>query len=386
MNTISQGVRSRNGVLLVAILASALLYLLYQLYVDFSLGGNSWKQGDWLINELSGSIRRGLFGSALLRTSDVTGLSPLLLLISLQALFVTLIFVVVVIAALKLGMPDKLLLLLLSPGFLFLFWFNDPQGSVRKELLVYLAFLPLIVVALKGRGAPIAYLLSVIAYGMAVFAHEGTVFFLPFLLLAMWLVMPQDAGTAIRLTVLAVPSLLAIGGGLYAAMNTHTPDTSLICAQLVQRGLDPAICGGAIDYLQSTPEEAKVHPGNLLTTEFRSLLLIYAACLLSFRVMFQGSERFELWFVAILASGLVFLPLYVLAGDYGRWLNYHISSLTFVLLVFLLKWRPAWLYEAPRRLDFLCLLALNLVIGVSHSPGEMTDGLVVKVARLIYDL
>ena len=385
MNNISQAARSRNGILFIMILGSALLYVLYQLFVDFSLGGNSWKQGDWLINEISGPIRRGLLGSAILLFSDVVGLSPLLILISMQALFVTLIFTVVGVAALRLGIPDKLLLLLISPGFLILFWFNDPQGSVRKELLVYLAFLPLVVAALRNRGIPIAYVLSCIAYAMAVFAHEGTVFFLPFLWLAIFLVLPPNSSTQIRIAAMAVPSILAIVAGLYAAMNTHLPDTNQICAEVMQRGLDPAICDGAIDYLEHTPEEARMEPGRLLSAHFPSFVLIYAACLLSFRVVLQGSDRVGLWFIAVVSSGLAFLPLYVLAGDWGRWLNYHISSLTFVLLIFLLKRRPAWLYDAPQQMGYVCLLAVSLVVGVNHSPGEMIGGFLVNVALLIYN-
>lgn len=376
-------VRTRNGLILSTVLLVALAYLLYQLFVDFSLGGNSWKQGDWLINELSGPIRRGLFGSGLIHIADVFGWSPLALLIALQALMVFLIFAVLGVAALELRVPDKLLLILLSPGFLVLFWFNDPQGSVRKELLVYVAFLPLLVAAMRGRGERLACVLSGLAYAMAVAAHEGTVFFLPFLWVGMWLIMPRDASIALRLGVVVASGLLAFGGGLYAALNTHLADSGRICAQLVSRGLDPGVCDGAIAYLQSTPDEARMNPTRLFSDHFRSFLLIYAACLLSFRVLLQGSPRLEAWFVAVVASGLVFFPLYILAGDYGRWLNYHVSSLTFIALIMLLKWRPHWLYDSPRPLDFLCLLAMNMIIGVSHSPGEMTEGFIVSVVRLV---
>jgi hypothetical protein len=180
-------------------LGQLLFYLLYQLFLDFSLGGNNWKQGDWLINELSGPIRRGLFGSALLRISDVIGLNPLLLLILFQAAIVTLIFAVVGVSAFKLGAPDKVVLLLLSPAFVMFFWFNDPQGSVRKEILAYLAFLPLIVAAIRGRGSLLALALSITAYAIAMAAHEANVFFLPFLLVAMWLVFPPEATVKLRI-------------------------------------------------------------------------------------------------------------------------------------------------------------------------------------------
>ena len=89
MNPDARDLQTRNALLIAVILGTVLFYLLYQLFLDFSLGGNNWKQGDWLINELSEPVRRGLFGSAVLRISDVIGLNPLLLLILFQALIVT---------------------------------------------------------------------------------------------------------------------------------------------------------------------------------------------------------------------------------------------------------------------------------------------------------
>jgi hypothetical protein len=85
-----------------------------------------------------------------------------------------------------------------------------------------------------------------------------------------------------------------------------------------------------------------------------------------------------------MASGLTFAPLYYLAGDYGRWLNFHVSSLVFLTLIFLLKRRPDWLYEHPRRLDFIVLLAMSFVVGVAHVSGELIDGSLVKVVRAIH--
>lgn len=385
MNPNARGVQTRNALLLAILLGIVVFYLLYQLILDFSLGGNNWKQGDWLINELAGPIRRGLFGSMLLRTSDFIEVNPLLLLILLQAAIVILIFAVVGMAAFRLGVPDKLLLLLLSPGFVMFFWFNDPQGSVRKEILSYLAFLPLIVAALRGRGSLLACALSITAYAIAMAAHEANVFFLPFLLLAMWLVFPPNATVTLRIVVMAIPILLALAGGLYASVNTHVPDPGVICMQVIQRGLDPQICDGAIEYLERAPADARMHPSRLVSTHFRNFLLVYAVCLIGFRVLLQGSAHLERWLWAIMASGLAFFPIYILAGDYGRWLNFHVTSLVLLSLVFLLKFRPAWLYEKPRRVDFACVLAFSLVIGVSHSPGELIDGFLVKIAHGIYD-
>lgn len=378
--------RNLNALLLGIILGGVLCHLLYTLYIDWSLGGNPWKQGDWLIHGLAGPIRRGPFGTALLAISDAVGISPLALLIGLQGLIVAAIFLVVAAAAFMLKVPDRLLLVLLSPAFLILFWFNDPQGSMRKEMLAYLAFLPLVLAAMRGQRTYLAPILATTIYGIAVLAHEGNVFFLPFLWLAIWLMLPTHASLVNRAAVIAFPGVLALLAGLWAMMHPSVPNTDLICMHLVQRGLDWSICEGAIAYLETRPQEGTMHPGRLLSTHFRSFLLIYTACLLPFRLFFDKSPRLDLWFIAVVGSGLAFLPLYLLAGDYGRWLSLHVSAFVFILLIFLLNQRPTWLYETPRRLDFFSLLLLNLVVAVSHSPGEFIDGFIIKLAHAIYSV
>jgi hypothetical protein len=384
MNSNRKPLPSGNALVLALILTSVLIYLLYTLYIDWSLGGNPWKQGDWLIHGLAGPIRRGPFGTGLLALSDALGTSPLLLLIWLQGFIVTLIFVVVGAAALKLGVPDNLLIILLSPAFIFFFWSNDPQGSMRKEILAYLAFLPLIIFAMRGRGGVLAFIISSMLYAIATMAHEANVFFLPFLWVGMWLVFPSGFSIMVRVGLLAIPFAIAVAGAIFALAFPAFPDPNLICLDLTERGLHPEICKGAIAYLDTTSGDVGVHLGRFVTVDFRNFLLLYGICLLAFRVILQGSDSVQITFSLILFSGIVFLPLYIIAGDYGRWLNFHVSAVTFLLLIYFLKVRPKWLYIRARKGDFCFLLAVYALIGISHSPGDLTDGFLVILVRAVW--
>jgi hypothetical protein len=370
-----------SAIVLGIVLAGVWLYLLYTLHLDWLAAGNSWRQGDWLIHGLAEPVRRGPFGTALLTAADLSGTHPLALLIAFQGVALTLIFGAVVFAVAQLGGTGKLWLLLLSPAFLVVFWFNDPQGAMRKEILVYLAFVPLLAAAVWRGLAGWAVGLAILIYGGAVFSHEGNVFFLPFLWTALWLVMPARLGLAGRIAVLLLPALLALAAGLYALSHPLVADTAPLCAHLVQRGLNPAVCDGAIAYLSTTPEEGRMHPGRLLTTDFRAFLLIYAACLLSVRLLFQSSAWPQTGFLVAVLAGLAFLPLYLLAGDYGRWMNFHISALVLLLLVYFLRDRPDWLFRPLGRLDWTGLMVLYLLVGVSHSPGAFADGFLVQLVR-----
>jgi hypothetical protein len=57
-----------------------LAYILYELGLDINNGGNSWKQGDWLINNETQLVRRGFFGSIILKISDFISINPLVIL------------------------------------------------------------------------------------------------------------------------------------------------------------------------------------------------------------------------------------------------------------------------------------------------------------------
>src|SRR5690606_27309956 len=87
------------------------------LLLDAARGGHAWKQGDWLINAEAVAVRRGLFGSGLLRLSDLTGIGPLAMTVALQLLLLTAAAGLTLAAALRLRVGFRLFLLLVSPGF-----------------------------------------------------------------------------------------------------------------------------------------------------------------------------------------------------------------------------------------------------------------------------
>ena len=63
-------------------------YVIYVAWGDWAVGGNSWKQGDWLINSLEATVRRGILGSALIQGAEAFGLSPVTLVVILQTVLV----------------------------------------------------------------------------------------------------------------------------------------------------------------------------------------------------------------------------------------------------------------------------------------------------------
>ena len=129
-----RGGHGGSALVLGIVLAGVWLYLLYTLHLDWLAGGNSWRQGDWLIHGLAEPVRRGPFGTALLTVADLSETNPLAVLIAFQGLALTLIFGAVVLAVAQLGGTGKLWLLLLSPAFLVVFW-RLAKARYIKELV-----------------------------------------------------------------------------------------------------------------------------------------------------------------------------------------------------------------------------------------------------------
>ena len=67
-------VMKRNSFVLILLYGLATLHVLAGLAQDYLAGGDYFHQGDWLINNMSGPVRRGLLGSALISFSDWSGL------------------------------------------------------------------------------------------------------------------------------------------------------------------------------------------------------------------------------------------------------------------------------------------------------------------------
>ena len=67
---------------------------------------------------------------------------------------------------------------LLSPGFL-LFWVNDFSGFHRKELVAFLAFVPLLVSTSNPRANIFLRVAAIFALAVSAIVHEANVFLTP---------------------------------------------------------------------------------------------------------------------------------------------------------------------------------------------------------------
>lgn len=236
------------------LIASGLFVASATLY-NLVAGGDPWKQGDWLINNISGYVRRGIFGSGLIRVADSLHLSPvvasgLLVLLLLAALYAA-------IWRMRHYAPDPqvFLLIVASGGFLVLFWAANPTATPRKEIIAFTALAFAAIGVVERRRLPILAGSALLTLGAV--GHELTILLLP----AFGLILAQrrDDPQLRRFLALtfAVVAALNLAVLAYTFLNSRVADPAQVCLPLLQRAVPPVVCSGAIDALSgSLAEEA----------------------------------------------------------------------------------------------------------------------------------
>lgn len=362
-----------NVVILSLAYGGVLICLLLLLAQSIRAGGSSWQQADWLINYAAGPIRRGVSGHLILGLSDALGVHPLTLLGGLQGALVGVLLGGVGYAFYAIGLPDRALVLAISPAFLP-FWAYDYLGAMRKDMLALAAFLPLL---MTGRGADLRAVTSLLVLSVAVLFHEANGFIAPFLAVALWGALPRRQ-IAYGAAALGIGAL----GFAIALVLPSLSDPAPICAELLERGFSESFCGGSIRWLEF--DLARVLKENSARIRVfgvpYSIALSYALALMPVAVALWFAPRWTLG--AAIASALLFVPLYVVALDWGRWVFLHIACLTLIVLTLARHGQTPWLYAPLPRRWFAFFLAASTMWSMSFYTGETKGGLIASLAAM----
>jgi len=278
-------------------------------------------------------VRRGIFGSAILAVSDIAKASPLLIVVMLQgSLFLILTFLTWNIAS-RMDHPNAYWLLVLSPAFFMIFWATDPQGSMRKELIIYVSFFVFLQALISSRYPNFLFNLSGIIFLIGIVAHEANLLFVPvfvfcgYMAFRAGLLSKKFAG--IWLFVLTLGSIFVV---VFSLLFSRIETVESVCSPLLARGLSPEICGGAIKWLTYEIQYALNETSDIFSSRtkftFPVLYILASVSPLYFATLTENPARVRLIFGL---SAIPFGPLYFFAVDWGRWMNFHISSFVFVM-------------------------------------------------------
>lgn len=365
-------------------LATALtLVTLIGLLRDLHLGGNEWKQGDWLISNAAGWLRRGPMGTALLAIADALRLSPLVVVILVQAMLTLIVAGGLMAEMMRNRVTPARWLLYFSPASPLLFWGAYPQGSGRKELFAFAALALVVQIGHCRRwlwpltgGA-----LVLLALGMV--GHEINILLAPVVVLGLWLALRGGGiGLAPRLAIAGA----AFGAAALAAAFTlrfgRVAEAAPLCAPLLRRGLAEPFCSGAISWMSHDAAFGRhqvrqvleiLGTGDVLRGLAIQALIVLVA-LLPLIATIRASRSVWLLSGVLLGCLLLLAPIYPVATDWDRWLGVSVGAFLFLTLI-LSDHGLCRLAEAPAPRFWPVLAGLSLVWGLHASVGMDPFGL-----------
>jgi len=371
------GPQGRAGPLYRATVFAVLAYCALQvgLHIAFAVlpEGSNWQQGDWLINSRLVAVRRGLFGSWLIGLSDVTGIGLLHLTIAVQLALMGALLAVLAALFLPARHPLSHLLLLASPGFVPLFWGNDPAGALRKEMMAFLA-IALLILALRRRNR-LLHAVSAALLALSFYGNEFCVLFAPLFLGASVFSGWRPNRERVWLIPAALVGVAALHALVWALLHAQVAQPALICAPLLERGLTPYMCEGAIAYLSeggvANAEQVRSH---IQSTPILRLLPVTALiALVAPAYVVALTDRPLRLALACLLAASPFLLLYPVAVDWGRWLSIQAFVGVAVILI-ALDCGAARFVRAPQPVLVAIILAIGLFVSPDHAMWVIRAG------------
>lgn len=305
-----------------------------------------WKTADWLISYQAGWLRRGLMGSILSVISDL-GLPLKWVVFTVQVVLFFLIFHLVQKIYDMCDRKSEWWLFLYSPAFL-LFPFYDLGGGFRKEILAFLSFLVLSFTLTSKDFIRRKILLSLALYTVAAFSHELVSFTWPFFAYILFRGYQKNRFNQIYFFV----SLLLFGVAAFSALlfaqifTGGVGFSNKMCTSAISHGFSSSICSGAINWLRFDAYYGMTQVINYLPTYLEIYLpLSFLAVLPLFFSDWMNKSKA----IFLLISFTVFLPLYFIAVDWGRWIYIYIFFVFTIILVesvnenIVIRRLPPWL-------------------------------------------
>jgi hypothetical protein len=289
---------------------------------------DGWLVGDWLVHYQHGFVRRGLPGTIFVLAARASHVNPALLVWWFQVLVSTAFFLLFLGAIRNKYLPLWFWTLLLSPAT---FLFSVYEGSAvtgRKELLYFLVLAAFVVGLQRGAFARKWALLCV---GLAAFgstlSHELFFFYTPYFVGAAVLDRHKRPGGFTAAALVCASSLLAIVLLLFSSPINANP----MCTTLLGLGMSRDVCRGVIGW----PESDLTHTffATLRYASDQHYYWVYPAsvCLfvspfVVYRLSGAAPSMNRSLVLVVCVALLSSVPLFVLAVDWGRWVNIHCMS------------------------------------------------------------
>lgn len=331
-------------------------YLFKVIEIQNTFIESGWITGDWLINYSGGFVRRGLLGEFFLRASSALEINPQNLVLALKIIFYLMFCISLFLLALKKGFGVLELVLFLAPWSI-IFDLNDPNGSGRKELLLISLFTLYILLYTLSKDDSEQFYKNwnfwflLLALPFLTLTHEGLFFFYQYFLL-----LPLISKNLYKkdIIIFGIPYLISavillVLGFLYSGDQAVAEK---ICQELVDRGIDRTICGGAISSIGGF--NFSIHEGYYRIYLPIALLTIVPLVAYGLHISKVNSKKFFIIFFVLLIPTI---PLYTLGADWGRWI--HLTGI--LIFISLIAAKDSSVFKAAKNHLVFKILLLIIV-------------------------
>jgi hypothetical protein len=366
-------------------LALAAVYTVFRYLLEIADGGQVWTTGDWLISYRAGFVRRGLTGSITYGLSDLTGIKALYVAAATQILVYAALLAAILYILRHLKITVAVAILAISPVFLLMPFFILKLAMI-KEMIGFLAVALVGVTAFTDRRWP--FWAGIAVFTASGFAHEINAFTAPDMLALLFVLAWAGVITRKQAVVAGVIVVVAAGAAILASMLYSGQGMGdAVCKVMLSYGGRPEFCEheGPTVWLNRDMAYGMhfTWVENVLTGVWPWFILGFVlsmAPFVLFRVVGDGSGRqTRLVLLTALAGILAFLPLFVIASDWGRWIAMHVFCLTILTFVGL---RLGLLEDRVKNLSPV-FLAFGLVWAMPDYGEPLTAGFLQKAVSLV---
>lgn len=362
--------------------SAVVLWLVHSLGALFYRSrGDPWSHADWLISYRAGFVRRGASGSFFFWLSDISGIAVGNLVLFAQIFFAGFFFLSLAHLIARLEVDRGIIAMILVPvGFIYVL--VDPAVAGRKEIILYALSMAWYFFETRQISVRFTGCLLSVAIVLLVLVHEGLGFFIPSLLLISLFANPDLTWNGLCLRAVFIFPALFLSFSV-VVLVADSPTAQELCTPLLEAGYTAYTCNGSIGSA-ATGGTAGLRESIQWLLSFPSGYLAYfvvlfggLALLVSLSRELVSSAKFRIgagptylvWLCCFLAS----LPIYLIAVDWGRFVNANLVQ--FSIAVLALKriqspksTRPPT--KVSRGLFLASVIFMSTTLGISVSDAQ----------------
>jgi hypothetical protein len=162
-----------------------------------------------------------------------------------------------------------------------------------------------------------------------------------------------------------------------------------VCKALLERGLAVKLCGGAISFLNLDRDHAVQFVKNQLIYSglYMSYAMAYILAIIPLLFVRPNILSEKTYYIAISIGIVAFFPLFVVAYDWGRWINFYISSVTIILIMHMNLRRDLYPLNVNNSPAFKGFAFLHCFLwSMPHCCEPMGFGVPDFIVKIVYTL